>query len=249
MTLWAAIKSLFGSQRAAERPVLDFDTIRGDVERVMRLDVSTPETQAANERAIIGVLKTLDVNIKNLRILADSYPANAIPATVWIDGAGCAMLASALTEHFKTAGWLVREENASELWVKATLAVTSHYRNLVGPAMLANADCHERLGNSQRALLLYGAVIKDFVSLVDDRETESDALNDEDRIAMQCLSIALERSLALAPPSAECDLWQELKVRTTGILNRATSDEVSNKRMRKRQRGTLQLIDLRRLRR
>jgi hypothetical protein len=175
---------------------MDFDTIKAEVEGILRLDFSSEASRDSNGELVLNVLRHLDSEVENVRQQANGYPANPISALVWMNGAGYGNLACALTHHFRNAGWLKLEENASALWAKATLAVCSHYHHMVGPAMLANADCHDRLGNSELATQMYGGVVKDFAFIADDWLNETDAPSDDDCLALESLQAATERLLS-----------------------------------------------------
>jgi hypothetical protein len=181
---------------ASSEPALDFETIKSEVESILRLDLASDAAREANGDLVLNVLRHLDADIERVGRQANGYPANPISALVWMNGAGYGNLACALTHHFREAGWLKREENASALWAKATLAVCSHYHHMVGPAMLANADCHDRLANAARATQMYSGVVKDFAFLADDWLSETESPGDEDRLALESLQTATERLLS-----------------------------------------------------
>lgn len=196
------------------------ETIRQEVEQVLQLDLSTEASREKHGDFVLSLLRKLDAEIERIRRQANGYPANPISALVWMDGASYAGLSSALTSHFHEAGWLKREENASGLWAKATLAVCSHYHHMVGPAMLANADCHERLGDRDHAKLMYQAIVKDFSFLADDWSGESTPLNEEDRLAMESLQTALQRLIANGTNSLEGKDLPAIQQQTEQILSR-----------------------------
>lgn len=201
--MWKQIRSFFGGAAADDKPELDFDTIKSEVEGILKLDLASESARKAHNELVLDVLRHLDAEIEDIRQQANGYPANPISALVWINGAGYGNLACALTHHFRNAGWLKREENASALWAKATLAVCSHYHHMVGPAMLANADCHDRLGNAERATPMYGGVVKDFAFIAEDWLNETEAPGDDDRLALESLQTATER--LLSRDTRECD--------------------------------------------
>lgn len=173
-----------------------FEEIRAAVERILWLELSTEAARREQEEFTRNILLRLDREIESVRQRAEGYPAKPMAGDVWFAGAGYSGLARDLAAHFKRARWLEREEPASTLWAKATLAVCAHYPHLVGPAMLASADCHDRLGNWDRARELYASVVKDFAVLLEDRDDETDRLTDEDRIAIESLKVATDRLLA-----------------------------------------------------
>ena len=157
---------------------------------------------------------------------ADGYPARPIRADVWIDGAACATMGHALTRRLRADGALEDETAASALWAQATLAVCSHYRHLVGPAMVAHADCHERRGDPERAADLYRAVVRDFADLADGGEgggagDEDGGAGDEDgRTAREALATAVDRLRALGVPTVDDIDLAELAARAARALGR-----------------------------
>ncbi len=66
--------------------------------------------------------------------------------------------------------------------------------------MIARAECNERLENFDFAVQLYEAVIGDFTWIVGKWIDEPGAPpSDEDRCSIECLIVALNRTLALRP--------------------------------------------------
>lgn len=215
MAIWNQLQELlFGRAQPAPQPPLSFETAGQQVQPILELDLSTAAARERHSETVLQVLRLLDTEIEQVRILADGYPEKPISAAVWMNGAGYSSLARALTEHFKSAGWLHREETASALWAKATLAVNSHYHHLVGPAMLANADCHERLGNAARAAEMYSSVIKDFMSLAEAWRDDPDSPDEDDRAALACLKTAASRMEALGHETVD---HQELAAVVTTV--------------------------------
>lgn len=162
------------------------------------------DAEVARE-AVEAALTFLAEQVTLLREKANGYPANPIQADVWMDGAALATHGAALAEALHETDWTEAELTAAQCWASATLAVQSHYRNLVGPAMLAMAEPAERLGEIEYAASLYDAVIKDFEDLIDTYEGEAEPLSedDDDRIALESLKTALERRLDIHPNEAE----------------------------------------------
>jgi hypothetical protein len=175
-----------------------FDTIKAGVEEILTFDLSTQETFNAHTDQIYQTLKQLESAVEDISRRANNYPQNAVMGDVWMNGFGYANLARALTFHFQAQGTdkcLPYEGNASGLWLRATLAVCSHYRNLVGPAMITHASYHERAENNQHALLMYNAVVKDFVCVLENWNDTADTPDDDDRVALESLKIAMEKLL------------------------------------------------------
>ena len=172
---------------------MEFDIIEQEVEKILQLDLSSDIARDINNDFVVNVLKNLEAEIKSVK--ANNYPANPISAAEYLDGIGCGNLARALTEHFNKAGWLKREENASMLWAKAMLATCSHYHHMVGPAMIACADCNDRLGNIDRSTAMYTGVVKDFFIIVNNILQKNEPLDDESKGALESLKIATDSLL------------------------------------------------------
>jgi hypothetical protein len=219
------IRSLFAKESSNTPAPADFDAIKSQVEQVLELDLASDDSRDEHDDFVLNVLRRLDAEIEDIRQQANAYPANPISALVWMNGAGYGNLACALTGHFHNAGWLKREENASALWAKVTLAVCSHYHHMVGPAMLANADCHDRLGNGDRATEMYGGVVKDFAFLADDWANESDSPHDEDRLALESLQTAVERLLARGISELDGIDLTSIQEQTESVLSRPQPDQ------------------------
>lgn len=192
--------------------------------KILELDLSSDTNREEHSKFVLDVLRHLDTEIENIRKQANGYPANPISALVWMNGAGFGNLACVLTKHFQKAGWLKREENASALWAKVTLSVCSHYHHMVGPAMLANADCNDRLGNIDRATEMYGGVVKDFSFITADWVTETDSPQNEDRIALESLLTALERLLERGIKDLDGIDLLLLQTQTKVVLSRPMDD-------------------------
>lgn len=165
-------------------------------------DFSDPATREAQHDAVYETLAAVDAHLNDIKDRANGYPRVPIDGAVWVAGRRMIDLTERMTLHFRAAGWLRKEFLASWLWGKATLAVCAHYHHMVGPAMLACADCHERLGEPAEAIDRYEAVIDDFMWLLDAWAPETVAPAGNDRVAIECLGRAAERVLALDPSRA-----------------------------------------------
>jgi hypothetical protein len=153
--------------------------------------------------------------------LAGGYPRKGgIRADVWSDGVELAQLGKSLGEAFRGLGMTELEEIATSIWTKATLQVQSHYHHIVGPAMLANADCNERLGRRARAADLYEAIIGDFRWLVDEWESEVEAPSEQDALSLEVLSTALKRRASLGGDADAIEVHRALLARLEPILRR-----------------------------
>ncbi|MFM7200688.1 MAG: hypothetical protein ACKO6N_07840 [Myxococcota bacterium] len=217
---WKQIKS-----SSSDEPQSDLQAIKAEVENILKLDLSSEAARESNRDLVLYVLRRLDGEVEDVRQQANGYPANPISALVWMNGAGYGNLACALTLHFRDAGWLKCEEKASALWVKAILSVCSHYHHLVGPAMLANADCHDRLGNAERATKMYGAIVMDFACIANIWRDESEPPSDEDRIALESLQTANERLLSRGITDLDGIDLAALQSQVQDVLSRPVPDE------------------------
>lgn len=156
-------------------------------------------------------LRTVEKACLEVKEKAGKYPENTIRADVWLDGAALGPLAGWMAQLLQERGLYHLEENAHTLRCMAVLAVQSHYHHIVGPAMLARAECNERLGNHDLAVKLYRAVIADFTWIVDEWIDETESPNEEDRESLAYLSQAIERTLALQPQAGDAlDLFRIL---------------------------------------
>ncbi len=192
--MWNTLKSIVRRLSDKEDSNPTYDEVKGLVENLLAQDYSSRTERSAQDAQIIDALQRLDKEIEAIREQANGD--GTLSTQVWLNGVGYANLCRKLTLHLRGADWLLREENASALWAKATLAVSSHYHHLVGPAMLANADCQERLGNAARAAQMYRAVVGDFEFLVDEDRPDG-PLDEDERTAIESLRTAADRLLAL----------------------------------------------------
>lgn len=151
---------------------------------------------------------------------ANDYPSNPITADVWLDGALLGPMAEGLASLLNQRGLTDLEEKAQTLRCMAVLAVQSHYHHIVGPAMVARAECNERLGNVQLAGQLYQAVVADFAWIVDEWGETDEAPTDEDRYSLQCLSLAISRVLKLRPDGIDVQAMGNLKQACVRVLAR-----------------------------
>ena len=192
--MWTWLKRTFGKQATDE-----IDSIRPVIEAILAAQIDTDDQRASIDESLVDALERLEAEIVRIKEAAAGYPGNSgLPEDDWIAGVACADSACALYEHLIAVEWIERAENASALWAQAVLAVCSHHHHMVGPAMIANAGCHERLGNPARAIAMYRAVLGDFGMLLNGTNL-GDTLDDDTRTAIESLDTALERLIALEP--------------------------------------------------
>jgi hypothetical protein len=226
-SFWKRARSWFSSQampvaEECARPIRlpSDDAIAANVERMLAMDFSDPQVREAKRDEVYQSILDLDSRIETIRKQAKGYPRGPISGEVWFAGYRMIGLTEALTRHFNSTGWLGYERNASGLWAKATLAVCSHYHHMVGPAMLACADCHERLGEAAEAIGRYAAVVDDFTFLLDEWEQEDVGPAGDDRDAIECLRLAAERLLALDPHRSDESELRSMILRIDAMLLR-----------------------------
>ncbi len=217
--MWNALKSMF--RRLRNRGDTDpvFEEVKGLVEGVLSLDFDTRSVRETEDEHVISVLERLNKEIESIRTQANGYPDGSVSALVWLSGFGYANLCRQLTLHFRKAEWLAREENASALWARATIAVCSHYHHMVGPAMLANADCQERLGNADRAAQMYRAVVADFEFLAEGDFSEG-SIDEDERTALESLRAALRRLLKIGTNLEDRERLEQLLSDVEAILRK-----------------------------
>ena len=220
--LQALVKAITNPQAT---PPFDLDETKLAVQGIMAMDLSTQDSRESNDERVSHVLQRMDTEIEIVRKLANGYLANPIAASVWVSGTGYGSLASELANHFKKVGWLEREETTTALWAKAVLAVNGHYYHMVGPAMIANADCHDRLGDTERSSSLYAAVVRDFVILLDCWTDGADPPDDNERLALDCLQNATKRLLAGGTSKVDSMDLTEIYGRTELVLSRQNSSK------------------------
>lgn len=194
-----------------------------ELESMLATDYCDPAIREARQDSVYMTLAAVDVYLNDIKDRANGYPRAPIDGAVWFAGRRMIDLTERLTLHFHAAGWLRKEFLASWLWGKATLAVCAHYHHMVGPAMLACADCHERLGEPAEAIDRYEAVIDDFLWLLDEWEPETTAPAAEDRVAIECLGRAVERVLVLDPTRANADAMRTVLSRIDGLFSRSVT--------------------------
>jgi hypothetical protein len=104
--MWKKILAIFSPKAGP----LSCDEIKGEVEAILKLDLSAESARKEHGEMVLRVLNRMLVEITTVEDRANGYPHNPIAADVWMAGVGYSNLACALTEHFKKAGWLKREE-------------------------------------------------------------------------------------------------------------------------------------------
>lgn len=174
-----------------------FDELAHAIDEFSRKPVA-PDSEALREEAE-GILGPLYEACMDVRASANDYPIKPIRGDVWFQGTELAMIAEILATALKQKEWYDLEEHAHSIRCAATLAVQSHYHNFVGPAMIARADCNERLEKNEFALQLYRAVVADFSWIAEEWIDAAGPPSEEDRCSLECLATAIDRVVALQP--------------------------------------------------
>lgn len=233
--MWNRLKQLVAGQskepappEPAESPSvqLQFDDARPEVEEFLKIDIGDEKADSEQGEQAISVMKKMAQDIDQIERAAKGDPNNTIDGGLWLSGAGYGNLAQEMTKRFKEAGWLDHEQFASALWARATLAVNARHHHLVGPAMLANADCQQRLGNPDRATHICTSIIKDFIFLIgtwQQKQTEIPVA--EDRTALECLQTAIETLLKLGTTEIDGTDLKASGEHIRQILDRRPSNE------------------------
>lgn len=202
--------------------VFAMNQIKPKIERILALDLRTEEARQEHTEFVYRTLCEMAADIEKVWKAAGDYPEGVISGDVWITGADYASHAKALTQHFAENGWLKNEANASSLWVQATIAVCSHYHDLVGPAMNASADCSRRLGDINRAIEMWTAVVKDFGFLLDGYDQDPDGPEDDARVAIESLRESCLALQAAGKRTIDSFKLDKLVSKANGILARPT---------------------------
>jgi hypothetical protein len=208
---------------AAADNAKSLDAARSAIDGFARLPAKTPEPEL--RESAMQALKALQCECLRVRENAKDYPANPIIADVWLEGAVLGVMAEGLAALLNQRGLTDLEEKAHTLRCMAVLAVQSHYHHIVGPAMLARAECNERLGNAQLAGQICQAVVADLTQIVDEWAGTGEAPTDVDRISLECLLRAVEGVLRLRPAGTDLRAMEDLHLRCAGVLARESRAE------------------------
>lgn len=123
----------------------------------------------------LTLLKCIENGVVHIKENSNDYPQNPISGKVWIDGAGLRVRAEELADYFLHKNDDKKALQAIFLKVKLTTSIMGHYPNLVGPDMIAVGHQLEKIGDFEKAKLLYKPVVLDFTELVQDIQENLDA--------------------------------------------------------------------------
>jgi hypothetical protein len=190
---------------------------------IAALDASDGDGPAARQLAETA-LRQLGVKGGRLREQAEeeSDAGGGRSGALYLGAVQLAELCEALAPRLRARGLLREERSACSMRAALVTRVQGHYPHLVGPAMLAEADCLERLGERDEARQRYAAVTRDFAWLVDEY-ADDETLHAESRTELESLLRAIERYQALGGPPLEGLDAAALAARTQAMLARPTA--------------------------
>ena len=153
------------------------------------LDMSEAELVKSREE-LDACLDIMDREVKRVHSQANGYPNSIIAGDVWFDGTALASYGESLAGFLSDKNFLNEQAKATNLWTGAVLSVCSHYHHMVGPAMIANAEINERIGNLEYAKTAYSGVLQDFECILEYAGEEGYRPEREDLVALKSLEIA-----------------------------------------------------------
>lgn len=153
------------------------------------LDMSEAELVKSREE-LDACLDIMESEVKRIHSQANGYPNSTIAGDVWFDGAALASYGESLAGFLSDKNFLNEQAKATNLWTGAVLSVCSHYHHMVGPAMIANADINERIGNIEYTKTAYSGVLQDFECILEYAEEEEYRPEGDDLVALKSLEVA-----------------------------------------------------------
>jgi hypothetical protein len=193
-----------------------------EVKKAIDAFANLPASASVSESRDVAILalKSVQRECQRVQEKSNDYPSNPITADVWLDGAVLGPMAESLATLLNRSRLYDLEEKAQTLRCMAVLAVQSHYHHIVGPAMIARAECNERLGNGQLAGQIYQAVVADFGWIADEWAAAQEAPAGEDRVSLECLLRALEGVRRFRLEGMDTQATESLHQRCSGVLTR-----------------------------
>lgn len=198
--LFAIVNELFTSNRSKTLEEKDFALIeegnsvivRDLVKLIFSLDINDEREEArayVGERLFDSIIPRLTEAIKEE---AKNYPKNAINPLIWGEGVEVRSALNALIFYYKL------KDNTDALHflimnrTKVTLAVMSHYKDIVGPDIIESARVKEQMGDTETALSLYRIIESDFLKELSwFHSSPESSPSDEDIIILKSLKEAL----------------------------------------------------------
>jgi hypothetical protein len=119
---------------------------------------------------------------------SNGYPLNSINAQVWLCGAGMRAGYTYLLHYYKIKGLVKEQLFVARMKTTITLSIMGHYKDMVGPDMIAVAELEEKINSAEVALDHYKAVIADFEDETEFfMENPEEAPNDAEREILSSL--------------------------------------------------------------
>jgi hypothetical protein len=203
--------------------VMSLETVDSTIDDFARRPTSSPEHEL--REAAVRVLEELGREFAKVLDKANEFGNFLIDVNVMMTGATLGSMAERYAGLLNQRGFHDLEEQAQRLRCQVVLTVQGHYRHIVGPAMIACAECNERLGNALVAAEMYQAVIADFSWLVDVWARTDEAPGDEDRCSLHCLAQAIKGVLKFRPDGTDVQAMESLHQQCEEILARSGQDE------------------------
>ncbi len=183
---------------------------------------------AQSHEELNNCLKIMEKEAKRIHAQANGYPNSTIRMDVWFDGVTLANCGEALANFLSDKDFLEEQAKATNLWVNAVLSVCSHYHHMVGPAMIANAEINERMGNSEYTEAAYSAVLQDFECILEYAEDDEYKPEGDDLVALQSLETAATRLIKLNEASGANASAPEIIERIKVVMRKPKEPEKSN---------------------
>ena len=205
------IKNLLGKSSKSK-----IDRVKNLVDEILKIEQLDP---ANNGEQLNQCLDAMEEQTNRIREQANDYPNYSIKADIWIEGLALANYAEVLANFLEDKNFLAEQERTTNLWAKITLSVCSHYHHLVGPAMIASASISEKTGKLDYAKAVYGAVLKDFQTILENIELDDTEPDEDNLTAINSLNTAATRLMELDAATDVHPLAKETQSRIASILN------------------------------
>lgn len=163
------LKELFTSKESEELASYDFTIIKESnsalfkdlIRLIFALDISEKHDDI-RELVTDKLLDVIPDIVNGIKGEAKDYPRKPISALVWMEGAGMRSCLNSLIYYYKVKEDIEILHTLIILRTQITLAIMSHYKNLVGPDMIESAQIKEKIGQSDVAKAFYNGVKSDF---------------------------------------------------------------------------------------
>lgn len=185
------------------------------VDEILKNDQLEP---TKHSKRLNQCLDSMEEQIIRIHAQANDYPNYSIKADTWVEGLALANYAEVLANFLSNKDFLAEQERATKLWAQTTLSVCSHYHHLVGPAMIASASISERTGKLDYAEAVYGAVLKDFQSVLEEAELDDTEPDEDNLAALHSLKTAAARLIEVDAATGANSLATKTLSRIESVL-------------------------------